>query len=470
MFRMPCPASNTLERLWKEHPATHQPISEVARLTLEAWDGAGEVSAAKANRREMNEVRLRATLRTFPSSELLLSMIVPGRASSGVEEAEILDADDQVVASFELVPYASGWLGVGDDAAIDVASFLSGQVRLRRQGQQQPLRRRPRRLIALRWDDLLQSYLECERVQLGEESLAISRSEIAQEVQVYLDEVARPGFRRISEVPGLPTGWILFEGVQIVSSGRRGLLVDLNVLQPITRSQVVLQGGLRLPGHLRKWLSSRPPEVRVFNESGGRLEATLTCTRPLAMPSPKSVTYQGEGSALIWDLGEAYLTDGDYELKVSDDGQTVGTEILRLRSADNPALQLNTSGSQIVHDPSQPGYGLVAVRSGTTGSFQGVPTTIGTLTDSEPPSIPGWLKARTTGQNKRIDPRLIRFPSDAPSCIETGGHYMDLPIGIEGQSSIEGVCRNCGLVKRYPTRFRKRKKKVGARPPCRHLQ
>jgi hypothetical protein len=43
---------------------------------------------------------------------------------------------------------------------------------------------------------------------------------------------------------------------------------------------------------------------------------------------------------------------------------------------------------------------------------------------------------------------------------------MDLPSGLGGQTSIEGVCRYCGLVKRYLTRFRSKKNQTKADGPA----
>jgi hypothetical protein len=52
MSRVPCPASNTLERLWKEQPAARGPIAEVARMTLETWDGAVPEGSLRQAQRE----------------------------------------------------------------------------------------------------------------------------------------------------------------------------------------------------------------------------------------------------------------------------------------------------------------------------------------------------------------------------------------------------------------------------------
>ena len=259
----------------------------------------------------------------------------------------------------------------------------------------------------------------------------------------------------------MPRDWVLFEGVQILSSSWQDPLVDLNTLQPLARSQVVLQGGLRLPGHLRKWLRDRPPELRVSSDEGSELRASLTCTRPLTRPTPPDGKREGAGSALIWDLAELSLPDGDYGIEIRSDGKLIGSELLRLRSADNPTLRVDGGIEPIMHDAACAGFGLLARRSSSPAAFEGAADQAGTLFDGVPPSIPGWWTARSATIRSSAARQVITFPKDGPSCIETGAHYMDLPMGLEG-TSIEGICRHCGLVKRYPTKYHLSKKKAKA--------
>jgi hypothetical protein len=464
MSRTPCPASNTLERLWKEQSAARQQIAEVACRTLETWDGVvPEASLRAANHRQIDTVRLKVLVRTFPTRRIDLSMVVPGRATSDVEEVQVLDIDGKPTTTVDMVPVASGWLGISDDQAIDAGSFLDGNVSLLRANQDHALRRRPRRLIPLRWDDLLLAYIECERVQLGEKSLVLSRSEIASRVTSFLTQAARPGFKESSHLPGLPEGWTAFEDVQILLFNQRqtGQLVDLGVLQPLARSQVVLQGGLKLPGHLRKWSSALPPELRVSTDEGTELEVTLSCTRALTNPKPIDDARAGIGPVLIWDLAEANLPDGDYDIQVRTDGDLIQSELLRLRSADNPALQVDDGRDPIANDPAQPAFGLLAGRSSSVSAFKGTVEELGPLISGDPPSTPSWWTARAAARRSSRTVRVVRFPMDpVHSCIATGAHYMDVPRGLDGQRSIEAICRYCGLVKRYPTTYRLRKRKA----------
>lgn len=459
MARRPCPATNHLERLWTSWPLTRPRITELACLALESWDGQLREGQRRGSHREIDAVKIRALVRTFPTRRLDVSLVIPTHARDSVERLEVLDLDGQSMTTLEMVPVASGWVGVSPTNEIDTASLLGGEVRLRRVGFEQPLKRRSRRLIPMRWDELLSSYVECERVQLGEKSMLLSRSEIAQRVNDLLERCARPGFRWLTELDGVPDGWTAFDGVQILSSIPHELLknslVDFYALQPLALSQVVLQGGLKLPGHLPKWHHALPPELRASSDEDGDLTASLICTRPLVNPPPPDESYRGSGAALVWDLAESDLPDGDYEIEILASGSLIDTQVLRLRSADNPALLSGDQGDPIVNDPVASGFALFPIRSSSARAFGVAPDDASELGGLTVPSVPGWWVARAQKSTEPAPKHVVRFPQDTEhSCIRTGAHYMELPMVTSGISSIEGVCKYCGLVKAYPAKFR----------------
>ena len=472
--RTPCPASNALERLWKSGAAARTRITEVAVLTLESWEGTPSAPSALGASAAIDNVRAKAVLRTFPARRLDVGLVVPAHTTEAVEVVEVIDAQGSSLGSLELVPAASNYLGLPNDEVIDSASFLSGEVLLRRPGQSQPLRRRSRRAVPMRRDELLLAWVECERVQLGEESLVLVRSEIAPAAVKLLNDIARPGFEVDERVSGLPSGWTLFSSVQILSSipfeQRGNILVDLNIFQPLSSSQLMLQGGLRLPGNIAKWSSSLPPELRVSTDSDAGITASITCTRPRGSPRPDDCEIDSSGGVLLWDLTQASLVDGDYRISVNQRGELRSTLTLRLRSADSPALAIDDNQPPIAHDPAAGGFGLLACRTQNTDAIRGAVNVGAELHNRSPPSVPDWHAARkepgrTTAQTNRLS-----FPAPYnSSCMVTGGHLMALETARHGVSTVAGVCRHCGLVKRYPA-FRgkaksRRNRSKAAMPP-----
>lgn len=445
--------------MWNDATARGR-IVEVARLTLESWD-APSVDAI-ASVAQVDSVRIRAAIRNFPTRQLEISLVLPARSDGAMESVEVLDDDGAPIASLDLVPASSGWLTLVDSSDIDVASFLTGETRLRRNGQTQPLRRRPRRLIPMRRDDMLQAFVECERVQLGEDTLVLVRSEIVPKVAELLDAAARPGFTQLNSLPGLPEGWSLFDQVQILSSvppeQLKGRLVDLNLLQPLATSQMVLQGGMRLPGNIRKWSTALPPELRASSGSGAALSARISCTRPLTSPSPPDLEKSGDDPVLTWDLLGELLPDGDYSIEVNaDDGSTNRLETLRLRSADNPAIVL-ADLDPLANTTEAEGFGLWARRTGSgPGAFRGAPRDDRAIEEvlSPPDNAPGWYAARQRKPTLLHAASKVIFPGAGDqACIATGSHYMHFEQALAGMKTVEGACRDCGLVKRSPAFYR----------------
>ena len=462
MDKNPCPASNTLERLWRSNAEARGRITGVAVLTLESWDGTSSMPSAGGTSGVVDNVRAKAVLRSFPDRRLDVGLVVPAHTTEAVEVAEVIDAHGSSLGSLELVPASSGYLGLADNEAIDTGSFLAGHVLLRRPGQSQPLRRRPRRAVPMRRDELLLAWVECERVQLGEESLVLMRSEIAPTAVKLLNEIARPGFTVSDQVPGLPDGWTLLSEVQVLSSIppelRNKIPVDLNVLQPLSSSQFVLQGGLRLPGNIAKWSSSLPPELRATADTAVDLTASITCTRKLGSSRPDDCEIEGSGGVLIWDLRHEALGDGDYKISLCRGGEPTGTLTLRLRSADSPAVVVDDDLQPLAHEPESRGFGLIACRTENINAVRGAKDVGAELDSRNPPSVPGWYAARKEGGRPTARTNRLHFPApDDNSCMITGGHLMGLETARRGVSTVEGVCRYCGLVKRYPA-FRGKKK------------
>ncbi len=444
------------------------------RATLEAWDGAVSGPAVVGTKTLLLDVvRAKATLRTFPQKMVDISLVVPARVDADNETVELLDFADKPIASIDLVPASSGWMTLANPGSVDISSFLNGVTCLRRQGQTASLRRRSRRLVPLRWDDMLQGFVEAERVLLGEDSMLIVRDDIVVLVRDTLSAIARPGFAEHADLIGVPDGWTVFEGVQILSSVPadllNGKLADLNLLQPLATTEVVLQGGMRLPGNLAKWSSGLPPELRASTDSGERLWSELTCVRPLSTPSPEPRRKQSGEPVLIWDLAAEHLPDGDYEVIVrEEDGEPVAkAQFLRLRSADHPAVKVDPDQPPIGHSPASPLFGVVASRGEDVGSFQCVPDPVGGPVDpvAAPPGVPAWYVGRQASSPTAAPLVRIIIPGgDKKSCMTTGFHYTVLEQALPGMKTVEGVCRYCGLVKRLPAFDRAGgKKKAGVK-------
>lgn len=462
LSRTPCPVSNTLHRMWLKEGAARERIVDIARLTLESWDGA-EAPAGVPGRRQIDAVRINALLRRFPVRQLEITLVVAARSTAPVEALTLVDRNGALLGELDFVPGASGWLSLADPSDVDAGSFLRGETMLVRGAGQAALRRRPRRVLPLRRDELLQAFVECERLSLGEDALLLATNEVANKVADALALVARPGFSRYDSVRGLPDGWTLFDGVQILSSPppevASNQLLDLHVLRPLATSQVVLQGGMRLPGHIRKWSSALPPELRVTSDAAAEPSARLTTIRVFTSDPAVERQQSSTQAVLIWDLAAEHLPDGDYEISVFESGVPMGRpEVLRLRSADTPAVRLEDDAVPLAHDPVSAAFALLTARSDADDAFRCAPLVDTPLAGVAPATstTPPWFAARRTAAAPSRGGRHLQIPGpDKGSCMLTGAHHMMVETATQGVPSVEGVCKTCGLVKRYPARGRR---------------
>jgi hypothetical protein len=143
-------------------------------------------------------------------------------------------------------------------------------------------------------------------------------------------------------------------------------------------------------------------------------------------------------------------------------GKTVQQSILRLRSSNTPDAATRRAVTPLAHDvsgdplaalratPLRPGTPADAVVRGPSAApHRTLPaTTITAGTDvwwnaSKPPPPPP-------------PPPITLAALDPKSCVVTGAHYIELPLVYRAPKwgLISGVCKYCGLIKRYPAHIR----------------
>jgi hypothetical protein len=406
-------------------------------------------------------------LHTFPTLALELNFTGPSSGSSDIM-LELFDADGAVTHNLAIESLTDRRWRLAEPWRIELSSILDGRICLR-DSNGMLMERRPRRVVALTHDDLLQVFFEVERLPLGETAMIVCAQEIANSIEEALSVISRPGFKRLpSELPGLPPGWILFTDIQVFTSlpatrpdGSAWEFVnDLNVLRPLASSQLVVEAGLRLPGHLRRWSSLAPPEIRVITDDSGSIKIRISQVRDFGRLI-ESVDTTFEGSAAIVRLGDHFLPDGDYEIFAWNAAteQPIDQVRLRLRSADiSSTVELQT--------PRLPsGDPLWAVGAARFDASD-VPEAVELLAPHvplprrlAPTTVPLWWAARKTANARATRAQRVRLPSVAlEDCFRTGRHVIELPKYYGSRSTsgstVEGVCRQCGIIKRYPAHFR----------------
>lgn len=455
----PCPVSRSLESLWQRGQA-RQRIASVAAVELRNWDGAISDSDS-IDGRSTGSVQLLSWLRRFPRRRLDLSFVVNLGTHTAPQTLTVLTAAGE--PSVEVLPVANSRLQPVFTTETDTASLVEGVLRLTDSSRKVEVARFPRRVVPFRRDDLLNAFVECERVQLGEDSMLLVKDDrgLPDLVRAALAQIARPGFREETGIAGMPVGWVLFAEVQIVATPEAESTSDLNALIPLLSSKLALAGGTKLPGSLRKWSTLDPPEVRAVVQSSSGVTVTVGCLDKASDMPGLPRTWTSDEPTLVVDLGALALPDGDYEISLLDCDKTAHQSVLRLRSSNTPDAARCHAAMSLGHVVSSNPLSVlgasslrpatpadVVVRGPSTAPHRTSPaTTVAAGTEvwwnaPKPPTPPPQ--------------RITLTALDPASCVVTGAHHIELP-PANGQAKgglISGVCKNCGLIKRYPARIR----------------
>ncbi len=465
----PTPLSSHLSRLWSL-PAAREQIVEAACLELEAWDGS-ELSAADHGR-QLGATRLLAFLRTFPRNSIEFNLLLPYR-SDGPDVVRFKLAQGEIAVPTIVAPGGSTRLS-GVDAVSSsslVGDILSGGFG---SDNDRTFARRPKRVTPLRWDDLQGAYVEVEQISLGEDSLVLAKEDTRQRVEAHLTAHARPGWRELEKLNGLPEGWLVYQHVQMISAPTGRIHFDVLPLTPRTRTSLTLRGGFVLPGLLRKWSSLEPPEIVAL--AAGALSLTVRVYNGTRVdPTAVAVQVAQDGDLLVVSLAKHELGDGEYVVAMFVDGasRASSTAVLRLRSADSPQFSVDEMDIRLVYSPdSSPAWPLRADAANWSGFVNGARavelTAIGQCEHFAMPQFVPRLRPRAVAEPHRA---RVGIPVVNDSCLITGMHRFLLPPVIPGQPqtrTIEGECSTCGLVRRFAgTPWAARRREQDATPASR---
>lgn len=462
------PVSQTLRRLARD-PEVLARVAEVACVELQSWAGDVEQTATGGTR-----LALTATVRRLPRRVLSLgaAVVLP----PGVEALAAGPACDEagraaiaaVGGTLRLLPADSaGWRAV---AEVGIADLLLS--RFEAVAEDVAVRRQTRPVVVFGRDELSAVFREVERVRLGGEHLLLVIEAVRPRLERELGLVARDGWCVHEALAGLPQGWLLYEGVEIVAITET-MAPDLGVLVPVAWTELSLEAGLKLPGRAT-WHALAAPEMRasspagrpidvlLFREidpgiappgqdeaAGEELEAAGEELDP-AESQPTSIveaeaSEQLEGTlatlegAIVLPLASEELDAGDYRLVLADAraGRVLSATPMRLRSADLPfdrePCDLRARGPE--------DGALWPLSASLPGDGEALePEDVEQTTNDAPPA--------------EDEPPRASVP--VPACYVSGAHHFVLdPAGRERPSygaTTGGSCKYCGLEKRFPAR------------------
>lgn len=464
--------SGYLKTLWRTGSEARRRIAEVASLELENWDGTVPEPVDRA-RSQVGLLQIWAMLRAGPPLRIDIGLVAqastplpPGVYSlepNASEQARNAIGDPPAIFVQEYEP------GVGslitEIGEWSLPELLLTQLSVSNEGYR--LTRQPRAVVALERDDLLAAYREVDRLELATDAMILAHTFYAPAVEEVLKRYAVEGYEShdASQIKGLPNDWILYRNVQLVAPPT----TDVGELSPLigfSSAAVNFGDGLRLPG-IPAWHRKAPPQLQIaVPDQSIDARLVIECLQLLnaEQDAPSLITLPGH--LKILDIRELNLEDGDYEIRLETDdrAEPLATASLRIRSGDCPVAKF------------EPGFGYVMIEETiapvSAERAEGV-VLRGAYMDTDTERIvrgetPGRIDLPKGAIEDDLDVERSQSPRGpiATCAIGTTGHYFVLPPakGYPRAKWIQGECKDCGLVKGFPTR-----PKLKSSPPRKDL-
>lgn len=462
--QVPSPASKVLQKLWAKSDNRVR-ISELAIGELQAWDGSahrnGEV------RSHIQKSRKGCSLVLGEITDWLgVTQYDLGFAVSDPNVAHLnlgLDGDGVRIDTQSFGPQLAG--AFASRIGLDARSLIEGVLNVKTDADVE-FRRQPRTILPLYSDPLAGVWREFERVQVG-----ISGRLLVQDTKDYvaivsnaLESIARPGFSSNTfdsdQGVSLP-GWVLFDDVQILmapTGEEFAHLRDLNLsaLVPRLRSNMVLSGGLKMPGRAEVWSSDSLPEVVITYESDAELELFLSWVELTEDGIVSRRERVGEPAIgfLLCKLGDENLEPGDYRLEFTAGGTVLQSRALRIRDSDSRDSARWNQLVGLAHFDDNALWPVVAAPGNDDAQLIVDGAYSDAINEDETqevaPSVIRW-SYRDQPVKRHATLKLPDLSSD--SCLLTGAHKLRYPTTLPGGPEERyqvGVCMECGFTKRDP--------------------
>jgi len=460
--QQPCPVSASLANLWSKASARER-IAEVVTNELLTWDGSGRSMPTETQAPSARGLRLLANMkRGLGKSQLQLTLALRSASEEPVTVSAV--TADGSSADLSFLPGPGGLLRLDHLQDLDLKSILTGVLTVA-DSDGIEYSRHPRQLVPMSFDDAQAAFVEGERVQLAQEAILLVRDMGGRvdEIDALLTEIARPGFtRHDSRTSGVPEGWVLFTGVEVLGRPSGNLEKKYNELVPLASAQLTLAGGMKLPGRLIKWSSLAPPEIRAISQRASSIRVTLEA-RDAAEEGADllRLEFGADDSVLTIDVSDLGLADGDYRLSLFEDSSPTPVQQLELRLRSGYTVDAWTwfGAKRLWHDfTSEGAWAALSASPATSEESDWIidgPFARGTVAVNSAGAQGGsvWWTNRSPGQPSER-PKLTVLAPDPRSCVVTGAHHLEYPTwygpGHRGPQYIEGVCKYCGLVRRSP--------------------
>ncbi len=437
-----------LRKLWQTVDLRPRVVS-AALDAFEAWDRKPSTAASGPGKTRM---QWKLGFSGFPKKRARLSLAVyrGGQVERLEESGEVATAQDQPVLEEGFEP---GVQFLGPVSAIDLDMLLlkSRTFTGADSGKLYSYFAKPIVVLARAPDG--SDYKEVSRASLFEEHAILCHEAWLEKVQGHLSKCARPGYVTLgsSDLAGIPNGWYILRGVEIVRSVD-GAHLNLHTLSPIaSTAAVACVDGLKLSQGT--WHRDAPPLVQATSEKPGASLAVFQ--ESFGENDEEIVAAEASGDFIEVSLAETSLDAGaNLRAVVKHKRAELAETSFSLRSADIPRP---LSPKRLVHSFDGTGFALEAtpicdagvnslegaVLNGTPGTDHGGETS--TIFKQPSETVPqGSHEVVEHSEWKHSENTASRA---AESCVIRGHHhwvYEPFEKGDDKYDAKMAECKVCG--------------------------
>ncbi|GAA5189805.1 hypothetical protein GCM10023346_05370 [Arthrobacter gyeryongensis] len=457
-------ANAVLRKMWASTELQNR-IVEIALGELATWDGAGQLGGSGQTLPGQKNQRALLTLRDARvalRSEMRFGLMAGPNVSPG--DMCRIEGLDGAAREFPLDLIGVGSAGFDFRAVgLDVGSAVSGDLQIHLSSGLK-LGRFPKKVVILTRDAFSAAYVESDRINAAVLSRLLVRDEpqLVAAVQKILSDAAQPGFAAVpGGTGGVPRGWTVFKDVVLLRAPEPALVTgsDLSAFQPRLSTQMTISGGLKLPGRLPRWSAFSPIHVIIASETDDPVDLAILTRNAETLQTEETVISRGLSVPAVVNLTDILEGVDDFTLSLRRGKTTLQTLAVKLRSSWVPSPDCSQRFRSLCHDLGDPLWPIQAVPSedAATPGVDGIAVSgaVVRYTPRKVASRPDW------NSQGRVDPKsppLLVAGPPADSCIVTGRHRWNLPL-FDGKWPksrwMYGVCTQCGMSKRHPTRIPK---------------
>ncbi len=444
-------ASNDRLRAAWGVPELRDRFCEIVRAELGEW-ARGRPDKPTGVRASLRLSLVAEIVRQFPRPVLRLRIGRPGEAEPLQLRSELAagGAAYEGVLSNDIY---GGFTTLSPSPFASVPGLLEAGLSLVRQGNADGgLVWRPRLLVPLARSADGPYWAEVSRIALGQPHMVLAKAKrsLLDKVNAHLAATST-GEARVAtgdNLPGVPTGWVLYDNVTVLKPGEGEDDADLAPLVPLgEEAGISVTGGLRLSRGI--WHTHAPPMISYYR---GDAPSALLLERmdygagegELLLSAAKDGPAVSLAGPRLRDQG-----DGEYLVRIDPPRKGAGDVSIILRSAERPRALDRQGRDRVVHASIPTARCLeddeaARIVEGAVCRFDPAVDLTAFLARSEA----GFPPLGEVDDSRGREPELAANVGEGTTCVARGYHVWwceTLPPGLPRSTPLEMRCTGCEL-------------------------